>query len=235
MFDFLTNRRKEATKLLTDCCLQGITATIMSPASGLVTSGRFQSLDENNVLIRFRDGASPLLSEPLTCVSFHFAGRPRVFFSTIIGVVEQEHRDVALALPEEISSAERRHSIRIPATPHCPVTVRITSELAEDPGEGTVVDLSLGGVLADFPFASVLSSMGSKVAIEITCPGESVTIPSRAARQDQKRCGFAFETPLDPTTNDKLIRILQRMENAWTSDRSARSGNRSALITLVSI
>ncbi|MEL6104981.1 MAG: hypothetical protein AAFU85_03040 [Planctomycetota bacterium] len=234
MLDFLTGRQSVATKLLTECCLQALPATVLSPTSGLVCHGRFQSLDRTNVLIRFNKEYSPLLSEPMCCVTFQYEGRARAFFTHLSGVIDRQSRDVAFALPDEIRTAERRHSLRVPATPDCPAHVRIESKLTFDPGPGMVVNLGLAGVLVDFHSASVLHGFGSRVAISIACGRDSVRIASRAVRQDRVRCAFAFENPIASKASKGLIKILRRMEDAWTTERAIRSGNQAGLIDLIS-
>lgn len=234
MLDFLTGRRRVARKLLADCCLQAVPATVFSPTSGLVCHGRFQSVGRSNVLLRFDNDHSPLLSEPLCCVTFQYQGKPRVFFSSITGVIEQPARDIALALPDEICASERRRFVRVPSTQQCPAHVRIESKLTYDPGEGAVVNMSLGGVLVDFHSASVLHGFGSRVAISIVSGADSVSIASQAVREDRVRCAFAFQTPIEPAASHRLVKILQRMENAWTAERAMQSGNHGGLVDLVS-
>ena len=102
--------KQQAFDILSECCQQGVSARVVSPYCGLSQSGKLVSADPEQVIIRVPNGDNfETLNDDLCCVIFDYKDRPHVFLSAIIGVSGRSASNIAIAIPEDIAAAERRH------------------------------------------------------------------------------------------------------------------------------
>ncbi len=102
--------KQRAFEILSECCQQGLAARVISPYCGFNVSGKLVSADPEQVIVRVPEGDSfATLNDDLCCVIFDYNDRPHVFLSAIIEVSGRSVSNIAIAIPEDIAAAERRH------------------------------------------------------------------------------------------------------------------------------
>ena len=223
--------RRAVVRVLTDCCLRGEPVAVMSPESGLLSKGAFHSLDTDSVTLRLiSEQDAPLVFESLCCVAFNYENRPRIFFTSILGLVQDDAgapREVILAIPGEIAAAERRRGFRLPVVDDLGVTAEL---LLEDRRclQATPVNLSTGGVLLEFDSGQVPDlAVDSELRIRLALKETLVDIRVTVERRLENSYGFSFPSiAVDPEADwcQRLVSIVRRVEAAWIKANIRQKG-----------
>jgi len=164
---------------------------------------------------------------------FENMGRVRTFTSEIVEVVHKPDGTVAglrCRLPDEVKSEDRRRAFRVPKVP--PFAVRATLHSGEQTWPTRVVNLSVLGVLLEFPepVAAALSEEAPYKLVLETFEGNATVGAIMVRRSRRGRLAFRFPASTkmgEVSPSPELARVVRFAELVWMRRRNGKDGQGS--------
>ena len=214
---------------LRQCCETTAPASISLPDSGVICHGRFVSLQKETLLFDLLDEPKVEVKPFSTCsVSYCLASRGFVFLSVVYELRPSDPTRLAqivLKVPSQIARTESRKSIRVPVVDD---NLQVQVASASEAWTARPVDISLGGMLVEFPSGARPSQdIGQRLRVDLQLGANAVTFEAEIRHFQGRQYGLSFsETMVDGEVNppEPYRNIVGELERKWLQARIGDDG-----------
>ncbi|MDZ4860668.1 MAG: PilZ domain-containing protein [Candidatus Hydrogenedentes bacterium] len=203
------------------CCARRIHVIVASPFTGSAVTGNFSAVLADAVTFDVV-GQAAAIFEKLTpsVVSFVMEDRLHVFVGAVIGFLPgASSGTLTLTIPPFILQPDLRRSFRVPLIDQVRMRVQV-----EEQGyrvlEPTIIDLSSGGMLVEFPDDPGLDlNSGHKIKIQLD--GRTANFVAEVRHNHAGKYGLMFIDPMNASDalqdNESLAAIVSEIKDHWVS------------------
>ncbi|MCA9706284.1 MAG: PilZ domain-containing protein [Myxococcales bacterium] len=193
----------------------GTPISLMAAHMALSCAGHLREASPGGVVIELPHPPRGSLLGAMVAISFPAAGKATGFTSPVTHVEPRAGGAVAvtLAVPERIQMGQQRASVRVPV----PLgTMRAAILHGETPQPVVAIDLSLQGILVEYPDGQVPDiEEGHRRMVSLELDGKSVLLEAEVRRRDGPRYGMLFI--LREGRPSGLVAIVTALQYRWSS------------------